>query len=291
VPASGCDGSKAGLRRRMARLKLSFGFSWRLGGSLRERTRLFYHAWLKPRLVFRGYRAYAPERVLCFSARLTRHRKIQFHARDNGLDVGTFAEFFSAQYQVLPPELPPLEPKVIYDIGANIGVASLYFSARYPGTRFYGFEPLPANYEVCRLNYRNLEHSEVYPWAVGAQEATTWFQFREQDPRGGQISSKTMPGGALDKRIEVQVFSLAEIIRTKGLAPPDFLKIDVEGAELDVLKGLGEGGRTVRRMLIETHGEHLEEECLKWLRGNGFVVRHLDEAAPGYAAVWCDRAG
>ena len=100
-----------------------------------------------------------------------------------------------------------------------------------------------------------------------------------------------MPGGALDKRIEVQVFSLAEIIRTKGLAPPDFLKIDVEGAELDVLKGLGEGGRTVRRMLIETHGEHLEEECLKWVQGNGFVVRHLDEAAPGYAAVWCDRAG
>ncbi|HWX23276.1 MAG TPA: FkbM family methyltransferase, partial [Candidatus Binatia bacterium] len=152
---------------------------------------------------------------------------------------------------------------------------------------FYGFEPLPGNYEVCQLNYRNLEGAEVFPWALGARSGRASFEFSEQDPRGGQIREQAAAGGHL--RIEVEVRTMAEVMGK--LEAPDFVKIDVEGAELEVLRGLGQEARRVKRMLVETHGEELEVGCLRWMLDNGFAVRHLHEAVPGWAAIWADRVG
>ena len=68
--------------------------------------------------------------------------------------------------------------------------------------------------------------------------------------------------------------------------PPEFLKIDVEGAELEVLEGIGEVVQSIKRIFVETHGEALKAECLKWLRGKGFQIT----PSPNPAALWADRA-
>jgi len=179
---------------------------------------------------------------------------------------------------------------VIYDLGANIGAASLYLAAHYPTARFYGFEPLPANYEICLRNYRNLRQSQVFPWAAGSRTGSVSFEFSQNDPRGGRIGANPSPSATRTvSRIDVPVFSLAELIRTKKLEPPDFLKIDVEGAEAEVLHGLEDQFQSVKRVLVETHGPTCEADCLRWFLDHGFVVRHLHEAALGVASIWCDR--
>jgi FkbM family methyltransferase len=253
-------------------------------------ARLFYYGGLKSPLVYRGWTANSPGRLLQFSIRAARNLRFQFWARDNGLDVETLAEFFSSQYAIIPPELPPIQPKVIYDLGANIGAASLFLAAQYPTARFYGFEPLPANYEICVRNYQNLPQSRVFPWAIGAKSGTASFEFSESDPRGGRLGDKS-PSLATrsENLIDVPVFSLGELIRTKKLEPPDFLKIDVEGTEAEVLHGLEDQFQSIKRILVETHGRGCESECLRWFLDHGFVVRHLHEAALGFTSIWCDR--
>src|SRR6266481_9024844 len=131
------------LRKRISWLEIILQFAWAYGNSWRECARLFYYSGIKESLAYRGWVTYSPERILQFSVCAGQHGAFQVHARDNGLDAGTFAEFFSSRYTILPPELSPIEPRIIYDIGANIGIASLYFAIRYPRARFYGFEPLP----------------------------------------------------------------------------------------------------------------------------------------------------
>jgi FkbM family methyltransferase len=278
------------LQKRIHEFNLMARFAWTRGSSWRERARLFYYAGLKDSLAYRGWAKCFPERILQFRFRVGPDRVFQVHARDNGMDVGTIAEFFSSRYVIIPPELPAMTPKVIYDLGANIGIASLYFSMHYPEARFYGFEPLPINQEVCALNYRNLRGSQAFPWAIGARNETATFELSTSDPRGGRLKGSPPPmQGQLNERITVQVFSIPELVSTQKLEPPNFVKIDVEGAELEVLKGIGRHCPSIQRMLVETHGLELEAACMEWMKANGFKVGHTHSAAPGFASIWCDR--
>jgi FkbM family methyltransferase len=253
--------------------------------SWQDRVRLLYYADLKASLVFRGWTRYAPERPLAFSIKAPGNTRFQISACDNGWDAGTIALFFSPRSTIVPPGLPPLRPKVIYDLGANIGIASLFFASLYPEARVYGFEPLPSNYELCVRNYKNLPKAQAFPWAVGGRSEVTAFDCNE-DPHGGHLlATPGNPKLRSGKSINVQVFSLADLVRVQKLEPPEFLKIDVEGAEVEVLRGMGEAVQSVRRIFVETHGASLKEECLKWMRQHDFQIRL--SANPN--ALWGDR--
>jgi FkbM family methyltransferase len=276
--------------RGFPRLALLFNFSRRRGAGLREKIRLFYHAYAKPSLAFRGLARYHSERLLRFEIRAARANPFQVWTRDSQMDLTTFVEFFSEQHIIIPEKLPAYVPQVIYDIGANIGIASLYFAERYPAAQFFGFEPVPSNYEICKANYANLAKGQAFPWAVGAASGTATFEFDEADLRGGRLDeSRTTAPKSARQQLAVTVVSIADLVAEKRIAPPDFIKIDVEGAELQVLAGIGPCLPHIKRMLIETHGPELLKQCLDWLKTNGFRVQDINEVAPGFAAVWADR--
>lgn len=272
-------------RASIERWKQAIHFAGSRGGTLWDRSWLFYHVGLKPSLVFRGLRRYVPARMLTFSLRAGPHRTFRIYGRDNGLDIGNFAEFFAPRRPVVPRELPPFSPKTIYDLGANIGAASVYFAAMYPGARIYGFEPVPANFEVCLRNYGNLPGSAVFPWAVGARSGVATFDCLD-DPRGGRITGSVAdPRLQLTGRIEVQTVSIADLVTVKELPPPEFLKIDVEGAEMEVLNGMGEAEQGIKRIFVETHSDELTNACQQWMREHGFRI--YSSADPN--ALWADR--
>jgi FkbM family methyltransferase len=261
-------------------------FAWVRGGSLKDCIRLFYYTGPKQSLVARGWSSYSLGRILSFGVKATPDTRFRVYARDNGLDVGTIDDFFSPDSKIIPVGLPPFRPKVVYDLGANIGVASLRFATLYPDARFYGFEPLPANHEICVLNYHNLRKAQVFPWAVGSRSEVTVFEPNE-DPRGGHLQSTPInPHLQPRKAIDVQVYSIADLIRVQKLEPPEFVKIDVEGAELEVLRGIGDAVQSVKRMFVEAHGATLRTECLTWMREHGFRIwPSLDPAL-----LWGDRS-
>jgi FkbM family methyltransferase len=131
-----------------------------------------------------------------------------------------------------------LRPGIIaYDIGANVGFTAL-LAARQVGAagRVICFEPLCANADQIEHNARlnRFEQIEVRRMALGAADGEAEFQLSESPTWGrlAQCGSPPRPSGA----IRVPTRRLDSLI-ADGLPLPAFIKMDVEGAEADVITG------------------------------------------------------
>ena len=167
---------------------------------------------------------------------------------------------------------------VIYDIGANIGYVSLVLGARAPhATRILAFEPDPDNAAHLRTNIHcnGVQNITVYEVALG-NETGRCVLFVEGEVGTGTHSIVGSKDGR-SRRIEVNVVSGADFVK-QGHPNPDILKIDVEGAEANVLYGfepLLERG-LVREIFVEMHPERLAqagtnaESLTRWLKHRGY---------------------
>ncbi len=150
---------------------------------------------------------------------------------------------------------------VCFDIGANVGIYSLLFS-RY-SKLIYAFEPFPRNlsflYRMLKLN--NIENVIIVPCAVADKDGLSWFQKAHSNAEGRLNTSGSQP---------VSVISLDTFIKESKLIP-NLLKIDVEGAELSVLKGAKELLSISKPIiLIETHGDTIKKKCFEFLKQMGY---------------------
>jgi FkbM family methyltransferase len=264
-------------------------FAWRRGYGWRAKKRLFTLA-LRPSLVHRGWAATCPRQTMAFDISTITASPFRVHVRDNLLDFETVLEILAVNPVIWPESLELSPPAVIYDIGANIGIMSLFLAAKYPQARIFGFEPLPSNWEICRLNYQNLKRAEVFPWAVGSSTGKITFEFSEADIRGGRIGgTESECRGEFERKIEVPVFSIDDLVAVKGLPQPDFLKIDVEGAELEVLKGARRQVASLKTVHLETHGRAVAETCRVWMQDLGFRETWRLEVTPGLGLVFYQR--
>jgi hypothetical protein len=258
-----------------------------IGASIKQKFRLFFYMALKPSLVFRGLATFVNSRILAFSIFDCQRKPLLVSVRDNGVGITTIAEFFSPDSAIMPSKLPALHPKVIYDLGANVGVSSLFFASLFPKATIYGFEPLPENFEVCLLNYRGIPNSsQVFPWAIGSKTGQAIFDCKN-DSRGGRLESTNQdPNLQTIAQIQVKIISIADLINKEGLPPPDFLKIDVEGAEYDVLAGLAGYEDSVGSIYLETHGDNIKNNCILWLEKHKFQICQGSDRT----AIWAWRA-
>lgn len=264
-------------------------FAWNCRGSYAAFARLFYLTALKPGLVYRHMARFHPERLFCLPLKLAGRELWQVHVRDNGQDAGMLAEFFQGQHLFEARSLPS-EPQVIFDLGANIGIASLFLASVCPGARICGFEPVPGHFELCRRNYLNLQRAQAFNCAVGRSSGSQTFEFSQSDIRGGHLAGdKTRQADAGTSTFAVEVWSLEDLVRKKNLPPPDFLKIDVEGAELEVLEGLGAPGESVKYIHLETHSVELKEQCLRWLLLKNFEIAAKESYTEQLGALWAIR--
>ncbi len=148
-----------------------------------------------------------------------------------------------------------------FDIGANVGFFSV-IAARLvgPAGQVIAFEPLPANARAllhnARLNgFRNLA---VRQEALAASDGEAAFLL-SAEPTWGKLSGAGKPPDRQDGEMTVAVRRLDNVIKREGLPEPDVMKIDVEGAEIDLLAG-AERTLLERRpvILMELHGTNRE---------------------------------
>lgn len=264
-------------------------FAVQRGGSPVAMWRLFYLLKIKPGLVFRGLARYAPGKILRARFKVAPGKNWTVNFRDNGLDIAAYREFFHRSRLVNLEQLDP-RPQVIYDLGANIGAASMFFAVACPEARIFGFEPVPSNHEVCALNYANLKGAQLFDCAVGSASGAMEFEFASGDLRGGRLVAGGTGDAKCENKIKVAVWSVADLVAIKGLAPPDFLKVDVEGAEFEVLKGLGPCVKTIKQIHLETHSPELSDQCGDWLVAQGFAIEKEHHYSEGLGAIWATRA-
>jgi FkbM family methyltransferase len=149
-----------------------------------------------------------------------------------------------------------VRPKMtVFDIGANVGFYST-ISARIVGPEglVVAFEPLPSNVRMVFHNAAlNLfRHISVQEVALGREDGRATFII-SSEPGWGRLASTGVPAGVIGKH-DVRIARLDSLIRQGTVPRPDLMKIDVEGAESDVLEGAEETLKTARPILfIDLH--------------------------------------
>jgi FkbM family methyltransferase len=175
-------------------------------------------------------------------------------------------------------------PRVI-DCGANIGLSVLYMKTKYPSAKVIAFEPDPVNFSFLKKNVTAYQLSDVELRNEAIWKENTTLQFAS----GGTLDSKinTATGGA--NTVSVKATRLKELLNEKV----DFLKIDIEGAEYEVLKDCSESLKNVDYLFIEYHGffDKINEltETLQLVQDNGFAY-YIKEASNVYRTPF-DRSG
>lgn len=158
---------------------------------------------------------------------------------------------------------------VVYDVGANVGIYSLNASFQVGNSGWvYAFEPLERNLNYLRqhLALNNLQNCTVLETAICNMEGTLAFSAADWQPSMGRLS----PSG------EIAVPSTTLDICVYGeqrLRPPNVLKIDVEGAEFEVLSGATRGITEFHpTIFLEVHGAELHRTCRDFLVAKGYSV-------------------
>ena len=159
---------------------------------------------------------------------------------------------------------------VVVDIGAHIGVFTV-FSAKSANCSIYSYEPRPDNFELLleNVSINNVTDCvKTFQFAVGGISGNLNFSM---DAQGlGRISR------ANDNDIIVRTITLKEIMDSNNLLKIDFLKIDVEGEELDMLLNLPtEYFSRIDRISMESHTETITSKLTSYLSRNGFSVKTL----------------
>jgi FkbM family methyltransferase len=133
-----------------------------------------------------------------------------------------------------------LEPKVVLDIGSNIGTSILFFHEQFPTAKIYGFEPHPETFQILQTNVGSIPSIEVFNYALGATDAKISVAFDGADFSGFMAKTEAAnPRGAVTTT-ECQMKHAGEVMKNLGVTKVDLIKIDCEGAEYDVLATLPE---------------------------------------------------
>jgi len=129
--------------------------------------------------------------------------------------------------------------QVFYDVGSNIGFFAL-LASRLVGRsgRVYAFEPVKANAEAIRRNaeLNRFRHLEVLEVAVSDRNGSARLLLSAH-PGGATLSNDDAPPDPTGV-VDVSTVTLDALVASRRIAPPDVVKIDVEGAEEAVLAGM-----------------------------------------------------
>jgi FkbM family methyltransferase len=175
-------------------------------------------------------------------------------------------------------EAAPPADALMLDIGANVGAVSLYWANLSPSLRIHCYEPNPAAFQSLRSNVeRNGLNSRItiFPEGVGRTSGSLklWIDV-PTDLSTAYSETSPSEGG---RRIEVPVVSLDEVWRRLGEKEVWLLKVDTEGAEVDILEGASSRFfHVVQNAIIEYHDNIYPESlrrCQRVLEREGFSWR------------------
>jgi FkbM family methyltransferase len=187
---------------------------------------------------------------------------------------------------------------VILDCGSHIGLSVAWFKQRFPRARIVAFEPDPESFRLLQANVaaNGFEGVELLNVAVSFRQGTARFygQFDVAEPMASAHSLRKDWGTQRsDRWIEVQTVRLADYIS----GPVDYLKLDIEGMENEVLPSIESRLHLVGAMGLEFHGtgpdaEADEARVLAVLERSGFrtsVARKTRAIFPPEIDAWVER--
>jgi iturin family lipopeptide synthetase A len=193
------------------------------------------------------------------------------------------------------------EGDCIFDVGANIGLFTLWVNQKAANLEVYAFEPIPPTFKVCQANVKLYGLDvKLFPLGLSHQQETAEFTFYpEMSGLSGRYSEATQDKRAtkaiikndlqqvvglseeeVDEFLETQfatqtytcqLTTLSEAIATHKVQKIDLLKIDVEKAEFDVLRGIkDEDWQKIQQIVMEVDNRENLTRIATLLEQKGF---------------------
>lgn len=172
---------------------------------------------------------------------------------------------------------------VFYDIGANVGFHTLTANRTIVTGKIYAFEPMPAMRNIFEkhisLNKKFIVNNNIIllPFAISNEAKLVEFSNDIKQGDGNTYIKESYVFTGTTNKIHIDCQSVDGLIM-QGYAKPDIIKIDVEGAEFDVLLG---AKNTLQQytpnILLATHDCHLpgvQEKCVQFLTELGYQLQH-----------------
>jgi FkbM family methyltransferase len=166
---------------------------------------------------------------------------------------------------------------IIFDLGAHVGLSVLYFKIKYPNSKIVAFEPNSNIFPILQENIEcnNLTDVELHNIALGNTEGAITFYIDSSGNDSfstGSFSKDAWNGKQSSVKITVKCDKLSKYISDYI----DILKIDIEGAETEVIKELiiADKLKYIKNLLIEYHpiNNRNPKNLVKLLENNGFEI-------------------
>jgi FkbM family methyltransferase len=174
--------------------------------------------------------------------------------RKNTTDIAVFKHVFIREEYKFKTEL---KPKFIIDAGANIGLSSIYFSNQFPEARILSIEAEKENFTILVKNTEG--YPGIIPLNAGLWDKTVTLEVVNPgyEATGFMVkeTSESNPNG-------FKAISVNEIISEYQLSEIDLIKLDIEGAEKELLTNNTEWISCTGAIIIELH-DRKKEGCSK----------------------------
>ena len=188
----------------------------------------------------------------------------------DGIVINHHLEHYGPFFEVILSDeymLRELRPNsVVVDVGANIGLVSILSSKRFGAKKVISYEPCSDNFRLLKKNVEENHCHNVFLNNVAVSDQEGQIKLHLHGPGTHSINEKRPA-----KHYEtVRMTTLDKSLASERSI--DFLKIDVEGAELAVLKGATKTLKKTRRLIMEWTTLCSHEKILEILKKNGFEV-------------------
>lgn len=184
-------------------------------------------------------------------------------------DADTFVPVYEAVFEkeIYAFETEREEPRII-DGGANVGLATLYWKRQFPGAKITAFEPGPEVFQALEYNIQSHGLENVDAVQAGLWDEEGAIEFEQDKASSGHFSQ--FPGTDSVGSTKVSVTRLGPYLDQHI----DMLKLDIEGAEVNVLLDVQDRLDRVQNLFVEYHSyvgeEQRLDEMLSVLRKAGF---------------------
>lgn len=131
--------------------------------------------------------------------------------------------------------IPKWKPTTFFDVGANIGQSAVLYARKFPSAKVLSFEPCAETFQRLEQNMAGFPNVQCIKLALGSQVGTGVLAFGADSSANRIVINNTLTESGRSET--VRQTTIDDFCKQQGIQKIDYLKVDAEGADLDVLRG------------------------------------------------------
>lgn len=167
------------------------------------------------------------------------------------------------------PLLDNVDAKVVVDVGANIGAASIFFALCYRNASIYAFEPASINYKLLEKNSSYYSNIKAFHKGIHNINGKEKLFVNNQNPERNSLNESWARSSTFE---EIELIRLDDFLIKNNIEKIDILKIDTEGCELPILQTLSRFLPEIDVIYLEYHSKVQKTDMLNLINRTHEVI-------------------